>query len=185
MPLATDPTGIDSSDPAAGWAVVVRDANQNVVPQIPQEKEEWCWAACAQMLLQFFGIEVQQCDVASQMFGEPCCANPDSPLCVGPAQVPLIANIYAQYGHNASLISGKVTFETLQDEINANRPVIVGFDWGSGTGHQVLVCGWDVDSLGQRLLVNDPWQGSGPVYYVNLLAAYGLGSWQYTWQSVV
>jgi Papain-like cysteine protease AvrRpt2 len=185
MPLETSPIGIDTVDPAAGWAAVVRDGSGNLVPQIYQEQTEWCWAACAQMVLQFYGnFTVGQCDLASQMFGESCCGNPSAPLCNKPSQVPTLANIYTPYGHSAVLIQNYVPFETLQSEINANRPVEIGLNWGNETGHQLLVCGWDIDSLGQRLLVNDPLQGTGPVYYVNLLRAYGWGYWQYTWQSI-
>jgi len=162
------------------WAATVS------VPQINQEQTEWCWAACAQMVLQFYGDStVQQCDLATQLFGEPtCCSDPSSALCNEPAQVPDIAGVYASRGRNANLVIGSVPFETLQDEINANRPVEIGFAWNDGTGHQALVCGWNVDDTGPYLLVNDPRWGSGAVYYVNLVAAYGWGSWQWTWVSM-
>jgi hypothetical protein len=184
MALATDPVNIDGSGTGA-WAAVVKDPAGNPVPQISQEQTEWCWAACAQMVLQFYGnSSVQQCDLASKLFGEPCCANPDSPLCNEPAQVPDLAGVYAQWGRNAVLVPGDVPFETLQSEINANRPIEIGFIWNDGTGHQVLVCGWNIDGTGPYLLVNDPKWGSGAVYYSNLQAAYGWGSWKWTWQSI-
>jgi len=184
MPLASEPVGINVSE-GTGWAAIVKDPAGNPVPQIFQERTEWCWAACAQMVLQFYGdASVQQCDLATQLFGEPCCANPDSPLCNEPAQVPDLAGVYANRGRNAVLVPGYVPFETLQDEINANRPVELGFVFNNGTGHQVLVCGWNIDATGPYLLINDPQLGSGAVYYVNLQAAYGWGSWQWTWQSI-
>jgi len=183
MPLATDPQSMESSDSTVAWAAVARNAGKTV-PQIPQAQPEWCWAACAQMVLQFYGQTVQQCELASKLFGQACCDDPGSLLCNDPAQVPDIAGVYRQWGRNAVLVQGQVSFETLQSEINANRPVEIGFAWNNGGGHQVLVCGWNIDSTGPYLLVNDPEWGSGAVYYVNLQAAYGWGSWQWTWQSI-
>jgi hypothetical protein len=184
MPLTTEPASIDGTD-VAGWAGLVRNASGSPVSQIFQEQTEWCWAACAQMVLKFYGNDaMQQCDLASRLFGRSCCDDPGSPLSNEPAQVPDIAGVYGQWGRSALFVQGQVPFETLQNEINANRPVEIGFQWNDGTGHQVLVCGWNIDSTGPYLMVNDPQWGSGAVYYVNLQAAYGWGSWLWTWQSI-
>jgi hypothetical protein len=185
MPLGTDPVSIDTNgSPTAEWAAIVHDGNGNPIPQIYQEQTEWCWAACAQMVLQFYGEDAPQCALATQLLGEACCDNPSDPLCNEPAPVPNLASLYGVWGHNAVLANGDVSFETLQDEVGINQPVEIGFSWGDGTGHQILVCGWNIDSQGGYLLVNDPRWGSGPVYYVNLQAAYGWGTWLYTWSSI-
>ena len=185
MPLAVEPTSITLSDQSA-WAKVVTDSQNRNVPQIPQEQTEWCWAACAQMVLQFYGTDVQQCSLASQLFGIPnCCSKPAPELCKNPAQVPDIASVFTDNGRSApTFVDDNVTFETLQSEINENRPVEIGFDWGNDNGHQVLVCGWRIDAVGPLLLVNDPLYGCGPVYYVNLVAAYGWGVWRWTWMGL-
>jgi len=158
------------------------------VPQIYQEQTEWCWAACAQMVLRYYGNNtVRQCDLPSRHFGQPCCEDPGSVLCNEPAQVPDIAGIYKDWGRPsaAKYVSGSVPFQTLQGEINAKRPVEVGFIWDDGNGHQAIVCGWDIDDTGPLVLVNDPRWGSGAVYYANLVLAYGWGSWRHTWISMV
>jgi Papain-like cysteine protease AvrRpt2 len=158
------------------------DSQGRTVPQISQKETKWCWAACAQMVLQFYGKAVEQCSLAAQLFGYlGCCSEASSPLCNNPAQVPDIADVYTGNGYTATLINDSIPFEALQTEINANHPVEVGFDWNNNNGHQVLVCGWSIDSTGPLLLVNDPAYGSGAVYYVNLLVAYGWGSWRWTW----
>ena len=157
------------------------------VPQITQEQTEWCWAACAQMVLCYYGNKaVHQCDLASRLFGQPCCKDPSSALCNEPAQVPDIASIYTDWKRPSmpKYVHGNVPFQTLQDEINAKRPVEVGFTWNDGTGHQAIICGWDIDGTGPLLLVNDPRWGSGAVYYANLVIAYGWGSWEHTWTSI-
>jgi len=159
------------------------------VPQITQEQSEWCWAACAQMVLRYYGnSSVRQCDLAAKLFGQGCCEDPGSTLCNQPAQVQDIAGIYSDWGRPSKpkYVSSSVPFSTLQAELNAQRPVEVGFIWNKGTGHQAIVCGWGVDSTGPLLLVNDPdprW-GTGAIYYTNLVLAYGAGSWQHTWISI-
>ena len=173
MPLATSPQIIESGDSTVAWAAVARNGG-GTVPQIAQAQPEWCWAACAQMVLQYYGQSIQQCELASGLFGEPCCDDRDSLLCNEPAQVTDLAGVYQKWGRNAAFIQGQVPFETLQSEIKANRPIEIGFSWSDGGGHQVLVCGWNIDSTGPYLLVNDPKWGSGAVYYVNLQAAYGV-----------
>jgi hypothetical protein len=185
MPLTVNAVPITLGEPA-GWAAIVRDPQGRTVPQLGQDQTEWCWAACAQMVLRFYGDDaVRQCDLATELFGNPtCCADPSSALCNEPAQVPDIAGVYTRRGRNANLVNGSVPFATLQAEINANRPVEVGFAWNDGTCHQALLCGWNVDATGPLLLVHDPWWHSGAVYYVNLVAAYGSGSWQWTWVSI-
>lgn len=35
-----------------------------------QEKENWCWAACIQMLLRYNGQSVSQSDIAAKVFGD-------------------------------------------------------------------------------------------------------------------
>lgn len=35
-----------------------------------QEKENWCWAACVQMILRYNGQYVSQCDIAARVLGD-------------------------------------------------------------------------------------------------------------------
>jgi hypothetical protein len=186
MPIATSPTNLSVSDATAGWAALVKDAYGNPVPQIPQAQSNWCWAACAQMVLRFYGNDtVQQLDIASRFFGPESCADPGSDLCNSAAQVDYLALVYSQWGRKVAYTPDKVSFDILQSEINANRPVEIGFQGDDGNGHQVLVCGYNFDSTGPYLLVNDPLWGSGAVYYDNIVVAYGQGSWQWTWQMIL
>ena len=39
------------------------------VPQIAQEQSNWCWAACVEMVLRYYGeLAVQQCELANELF---------------------------------------------------------------------------------------------------------------------
>jgi hypothetical protein len=178
MPLAVAPVAVEPNLAPAGSHVLN-------IPQIFQEQTEWCWAACAQMVSVYYGnAGLQQSDLANRLFGLSVCSLvPGSSLCNRMALMSDICNVYKGLGRTSTFVPNAVPFGTLQQEINAGRPVQVGFSW-SGGGHLALVCGWDINSIGPFLRVNDPQYGSGGVYYSNLVAAYGLGSWQFTWLSI-
>ena len=53
------------------------------VPLIKQEQTWWCWAACAQMVMRYYGNDLAaQCDFANWAFGQTnCCSTGDSVDC--------------------------------------------------------------------------------------------------------
>jgi hypothetical protein len=179
MSLKAKPIRIQVVPPALGGAALN-------VPEIKQEQTQWCWAACAQMVLRFYGNgAVRQCEFANWLFGQSgCCQAPGTSLCNRPCQVTDVVRVYAAWAKTCSYVPSNVAFATLQAEINAGRPVEVGYRWNGGGGHVAIVCAWDINATGPFLRVNDPWYGSGGVYYSNLLTAYGLGSWQWTWIAI-
>ena len=146
------------------------------VPQIPQQQTQWCWAACADMVLHYYGnTEVQQCDFANWLFGlSGCCSSPSSELCNRPCRVADVSGVYSNWSIRGTPMNRTVSFSTLQSEINAGRPVEVAYQWRGGGGHVAIICGWDTNSTGPFVRVNDPAYGSGGVYYSELLNAYGL-----------
>jgi hypothetical protein len=187
MPLTVTPLPITLAAPQPSsppLASAVAAPNPLPVPQIPQRAEEWCWAACVQMVLALHRVNLQQCDVVGRQFNQNCCATPDDPPCNQPLSVWSIAAAYNSWQLGAELITSPVQFNYLLSEINAGRPVEVGFLWMGGGGHAALVRGAGMTSSGPVVLVNDPKYGTGSVYYANLLSAYSLGSWQYTWVAI-
>ena len=49
----------------------------------PQETSMWCWAASGEMVMDFLGTDVGQCDEANKRFGRSdCCNNPVPNACV-------------------------------------------------------------------------------------------------------
>jgi hypothetical protein len=175
------PSTIPTGAPSAGVAQLVPP-----LPMVLQRAEEWCWAACLQMVLNRSGVNVQQCDVVNKVFNETiCCATPEDEACNQPVDPADIVSAYEKCGRHAQLITSPIRFEDLQDEIAVRgRPVEVGMAWAGVGGHVAMVWGAGIGSQGPVLLVNDPKYGTGFVYYVNLLRAYGLGSWQWTWVSI-
>jgi len=187
MPLKTNAMSIPFAPQAA--ADVALGGGSHLVPPLPlvlQRVEEWCWAACIQMVLNRLGVNVQQCDVVNKQFDQTiCCTTPDDEACNQPVDPGDIVSVYEKCGHHAQLITSPIRFEDLQSEIVVGgRPVEVGMAWAGVGGHVAMVWGATVAAQGPVLLVNDPKYGTGSVYYVNLLRAYGLGSWQWTWVSI-
>lgn len=177
MPIrVTNGQSITAAPPKLGAKVLT-------VPQIKQEQTQWCWAACADMVLHYYGnAGVRQCDFANWLFAQSACCNvPSSSLCNKPCAIGDVCRVYNQWGIQCSYTGSSVAFATLQSEVNADRPVEVGYAWNGGNGHVAVIRGWDVNATGPFLAVNDPAYGSGGVYYSGLLTAYGLGTWRWTW----
>jgi hypothetical protein len=158
------------------------------VPQIKQEQPNWCWAACAEMILRYYdGSSVRQCELANELFGETeCCSKPTSPGCNRPCKKQDVSKLYSSKNIYSKLVEGVVPFSKLQSEIDADRPVEVAYSWNDRreTGHLVIVRGWRIDGKEEFVYVNDP--GDSPseeriVAYPELLAAYGKGNWVCTW----
>jgi hypothetical protein len=151
--------------------------------QLPQQ--EWCWAACGAMVLQYYGsTTVQQCTLANQQLGlTNCCVPPPvSSACDQPLDDPAITHLYPTNGmkrphyHTTSIIEAD-----LQNEINADRPVQLGWEM-SGVGHTVLVVGWRPDPAGTIYRVHDPIRRAfRELAYPWLQGAGGEGSWTVTW----
>jgi papain like cysteine protease AvrRpt2 len=187
MPLKTGGTSIPFSEQAP-LDVASASASQLVppLPMVAQRAEEWCWAACIQMVLNRLGVNVQQCDIVNKVFDQTvCCVTPEAEACNQGVDPGAIAPAYQKCGHQAQLITQPISFAALQSEIAVGkRPVEVGMAWTGIGGHVAMAWGTSMGPQGPLVLVNDPKYGAGFVYYVNLLRAYGLGSWQWTWVSI-
>jgi hypothetical protein len=73
-----------------------------------------------------------------------------------PAEEDLIKASLERWGVECSeLRDGKATFLEIQQEVNANRPIIVGFR-GLGTGHVVVIGGYEMRGPTRWCKVYDP-----------------------------
>ena len=158
------------------------------VPQIKQEQSNWCWAACAEMILRYYdGSVIRQCEFANELFGETlCCLMPSSPDCNRPCRKKDVSRLYSSKHIYSKLVEETIPFSKLRSEINAGCLVEVAYLWenSGGTGHVVIVRGWRIDGKEEFVYVNDPGDSLGEyriVAYSELLAAYGKGNWTYTW----
>jgi hypothetical protein len=152
------------------------------VPYHPQTQNYWCWAACCQMVFDYYHINaLQQCDLASGQFGQGCCANPSSPIC---DQGEWPQNVYPKYGVGFNLINSSMSLNDVTAELLGNRPVEVYYAWNGGAGaHVALIVG--VFDNGD-VWVHDPWPsyGSGRRAFSFVQSAYNLGSWTISYSNI-
>jgi len=163
----------------------------------PQGAENWCWAACAQMVVKHLNqADVEQYDVVNKLLGRSDCdvgANAvDRSKCNKTCTVADLPRVYEPYhikcDHNPGNVA-QIDMQGVVTEIKAERPVEVGLFWTDSSGnviggHVVLVVGYGHDDW---LYVHDTRLGfdSQPyVRYSYLQTAYGLGKWAHTWAAL-
>jgi hypothetical protein len=169
-----------------------RDFVDLPVDRIRQDQTNWCWAAAAQMVSDFYdNSEVKQCRLANRHFRlRSCCNSRGSNLntCNKGIDVEDVATVYERLNIGSQFTDGQVTLDALKSEINERRPVEVAFQWNgsNGGGHVVIVKGFDENPEGDYLIVNDPLDQyqRALVSYDSLQNAYGLGQWSWTWAAI-
>jgi hypothetical protein len=153
------------------------------VPWVKQEQTQWCWAACAWMVTHFYGNStVRQCDFVNWLFGlSDCCSAGSTSLCNRACAVADVCRVYNAFGVQCYSGSGTISQGAIQLEIDQSRPFEPGIAWTGGGGHVVIVLGYYDDG---KVHVNDPWYGQGAIPYADLVNAYGLGTWFWTFTNL-
>jgi len=167
----------------AGSSVARGDALLNVAVE-SQEQSQWCWAACCQMVLEYYGFTRTQCEMADYAFGQSnCCTWGGSAACNQPnwlfdhtrdCQDVLIkwGSVFS-VGHEEHFSWPLVT-----SEIDARRPFIIGWHWDGGGGHALVGRGY-TDS--NWVDYNDP----GPDGYMKGLYSWMVSGGGHTWDETL
>lgn len=194
---------VKSESRAAGAAAETRERKLGV-PRRRQRQDDWCWAACVDMVLDYYGRrEVEQCEIVGRKIGEACCDDPLSEEYSVPCAPKWVRGVWASWGLDARSHLpragrlGWISEAALKRELDEGRPVEVGLRWDNGGGHAVVVSGWRAGRGGRTYFyVNDPWnwagdprdeffaEGVGQVSYKELRTAYGMGRWRWTWTGI-
>lgn len=164
----------------------------NTVSQIP--RDEWCWAACAEMVLRFLGSPITMCQVAGRKLGRNDCC-PSSEVCDVGLDVGEVDVAFDRAGLAANRFKA-LTFEQVKAQIEGapalgtaglqlpRRPIVAGIAWESGGGHLIVISGWRVVGVERFVKVNDPIYKSGDILFEHLESHYGPnnnGRWVHTW----
>lgn len=158
------------------------------IPWYPWDpgQNEWCWAACAQMLAAFYqNTLTQQCVFVSQMSsGQDVCDDPGD--FNNALDISRITDLFPLFNKTGPYVDHALSFEQVQGEIQAGRPVEVGYQWGNGGAHVAIVAGAAENDSGQYLYVNDPdpQYACGWCLFSDVQSAYGNGTWQWTWMPI-
>ena len=145
------------------------------IKYVAQSENNWCWAACAEMLYQALqGLAKSQCTLASSLFGRACCPSPGAPS--GCDQGAWPNQVYPP-GLPTNLVPNPLSLGGIRSELAAGKPVQVCYQWRNGGRHVALIVG---EHPNGDFEVFDPWRGYGPgpraLSQIN--SAYALGRWE-------
>ncbi|MFT2014690.1 papain-like cysteine protease family protein [Streptomyces sp. 796.1] len=137
---------------AAEAAPRVQAANVLDVTMQAQQKSNWCWAASGNTIATWMGRNYSQnqfCNAAfNRQQGFDC---PNNQATLGNVQ-----NALRWAGiRPGSYVDGWLQYGTVQNEINARRPIETRIQWSSGGGHMHVIYGYD-NSNG-FVYWGDPW----------------------------
>ena len=133
------------------------------VPFSQQNTEVWCWAACTQMVLNFYDINYSQSYIVSYVFGYPAYT--------GANDYQLLYALNGIGNMNARVYYNTMSYFQVCSIIDNGNPFIAGYQ-GSFSGHVVVIYGYDVY---QNLYIHDPYFGSFIVPFTNTFS-YNQGS---------
>jgi hypothetical protein len=146
-----------------------------------QQQTNWCWAAVSTSVAQYYDPATSwtQCAVANGELGRTdCCGGAASTSC----------NVYGtlntaltRVGHLDRMVSGGATFQEVDDEIDAERPLGLRVAWSGGGAHFLAVIGY-LEGVVEYVAVDDPIYGKSDLTFSALTTSYqGSGSWTHTY----
>lgn len=145
----------------------------------------WCWAACAEMIADYWGFSVTQCSMANTQLGYThCCNSPTPGSCNAACPIPDVELVHTRNSVTCNpVIKSLIPEADLITELKASRPIELGFQYSSTSGHVVVVYGYASSSGINDFHVHDPdpMVASGLLKYNALKTACGKGVWNHTW----
>ena len=124
------------------------------VPQNYQEQDQWCWAATSKSVLDYFGVDLTQTQIAQYGSG-----GQNIPNFLGFSNatengVSFILNHFA--GITSTPSAGALAEDKLAADIDVHgAPVPIHWNWDAGGGHILIVHGL----VNGTVYLMDPWNG--------------------------
>jgi hypothetical protein len=148
-------------------------ASELSISPVYQQTPLWCWAAVGEMVFEHYGVANInpygnfQCGIIALL--HPVCNQSCGNCVVGAGSLDTMTNMITRYPTFASgvtststriratPIKGRLSFDDLQNEIDAGRPIVAGispsgYRHAGVSEHVALIVGYD----GRDLIVNDP-----------------------------
>ena len=136
------------------------------IPVIYQTQTEWCWAACAVMILKYYGYNKKFLSAYNQG-----CKHKD------------IKKVFSHWKMSCKFKKGKMLFSTIVSEINAGRPIEIGIQIPFGDSHVVIIIGYKTLSESNYVYIIDPKHGGSWHDFKSFFYANGITKWIYTWSN--
>jgi hypothetical protein len=147
--------------------------NENVSLSVPlhyQETDYWCWAACAQMIMDYNDHNISQCKQANDLFGRSDCCAID--LCSSPLQLSQNNQLkncvcggwpeFDRYGFTYKKTSGKpLKWKQIKEQISSysesgSSPFAFTWNWSGGGAHMMVVKGFIIQDGKKFVIILDP-----------------------------
>ncbi|MEJ2611911.1 MAG: C39 family peptidase [Candidatus Thiodiazotropha sp.] len=140
------------------------------IPLVEQEQKYWCWAGATQSILQYYGNDWKQCEIAEfarthstyHNYGsENCCKNPSgacndlNELAIQKGSIQDILKNMASPPITSTLIKRKLSENEIKDNIKLKRPFII-------LAYEHFIVGYGFKN--GNLYYMDPWEGEGYGY---------------------
>lgn len=126
-----------------------------------QDADNWCWAACIQMVLDYQGLFVEQCEIVKKAFGMSDCSNMPANCSTTKAGAEgwRIGNRIVK-----ATIDSKADCSHLVDQLAYKNPVVVGLNMPPNSiGHAYVLTAifFRYNSLNEKIpykvVLRDPW----------------------------
>jgi hypothetical protein len=144
-----------------------------------QLEEEWCWAAVAASVDNYFNpiSSVPQCRIATNVLNKDACGDPEECNLSETLQKALKV-----VDRLRGIRIGPLTFAQLRQEIDAGHPVCARIAWNDGGAHFVVISGYYESPAGVRTVdISDPWYPNSIRDFDQFPGAYhGGGKWTAT-----
>lgn len=139
----------------------------------------WCWAASGEMVMDFLGTNVSQCDEANKRFGRTDCCNSSVPsACVNGGWPE-----FDKYNFTfATTSDAPLSWDQVKDQIYCKKkPFAYSWHWTGGGGHMMVAIGYVTINGTNYVSINDPWAPNVGDQRVMTYAAYVDGSGYTHW----
>ncbi|MET3135173.1 hypothetical protein AAKU55_005481 [Oxalobacteraceae bacterium GrIS 1.11] len=142
------------------------------IPLVTQEHSQWCWAGSSKAVLNFYNKTPSQCQIVNWAFGlNYACgnssfnwnsnANQPNNMYGGNGSV---QGILQNWGVPNNAINNYLSWNSVLNDINANRPFVIRYGWTNGGGHILVGSGYETVNGVNYLYIMNPWPGEGQTY---------------------
>jgi len=124
------------------------------VAEIRQLGTNWCWAASGEMVMSYFHRQAPQCEQVNNLYGmTQCCETVLEPEC-DKTGWPAFGhyNLGYQKTHEKEL-----SWQQIKEQVACKgNPIAFSWRWEGGSGHMMVIRGFETVDGVNYVLVNDP-----------------------------